>query len=798
MLAVWTLARAYLRKKKIQNGLIALLILLSTLLLATSAAVLSNTTNMFNESHEASNGSHQMLMLGSGLHDPQFVHDWWSEQEGVTASGLLSYRMLSGITYQGQEIPAISLYMMDAQRQEASPEVDKLIFAQGETGSQPERGSVWIPTSLASSAEIQAGELLEFNTGEDSFKLKVAAVVIDIPFGAPFATSARVWMNNEDYKERFQSMEGTDRYMLALRFEDYSEQGGYWERFEQALGSPYLESKMEFEEIASFYLIINKVIGFVMVFLGALMMLVALYTIGFTISDAILSHYRTIGVLKTIGLTSSRTIAAYVLQYACLAIIAVVPGVIASGYFSRLIVDSSLSVLRTENTDISMQGTAEAVLIGAAVFVIVLLCVLFHTNKARSVQPVQAIRFGMSEEENSKLAGRLQTPGAVNRGFGKLPVAVALGIRHIRKHRKSSILMLILTTVATAVLVLGFVLLNSIFSVKQTASLWGYDSSDIAVTIVNKAAFSQDEFKKELLSDPRIKNAGWVGFTSSVFQYSGSRTLNINTSIVVDGSYEEMGYSVLRGYNPRNKHEIAIGVNVAKELGKEIGDTVEVYIQGYKHNLTVSGIYQAIANMSYSARVTADTVKVSNPHYNDEEISLINLNNDEESVEVVKELNAKYGGSVSAVTQETLLDAVYKEAVSVLLVPMGIMGVLFLFVTFIIIYSTCRISIRKESKTYGIYKSIGMTSNKIRLSVTMGIAAIAAAGAALGIAAGVYILPLLLGNVLSDYGLVELPLIAGWGGVIAMAAAGIIAASLGSWLSSTVIARTSPRILVVE
>lgn len=797
MLAVWTLARAYLRKKKLQNGLIALLILLSTLLLATSSAVISNTSNIFKDRHNSANGSHQLLLLGAGLHDPQFVHDWWKKQEGVTASELMPYRSLSGINYQGKEIANMYLYMMDTQA--IPPLVDNLEVAQGAKSQQPKQGTVWVPTSLASSQGLLAGDTIEFNTGNHRFELTISAVVIDIPFGGPFATSARIWMNNEDYKEQLQAMQGTDKYMLALRFEDYKEQGGYWERFEQALGSPYLESKMEFEEIASFYLIINQVIGFIMVFLGIVMMLVALYTIGFTISDAILSQYRTIGVLKTIGLTANKIIAAYVLQYACLASIAVIPGLMASSWISRLIVASSLSVLRTENSDISLQGTVEAIVIGAAMFLLVIICVLFHTNKARSVQPVQAIRYGMSEEESSKLTGRLLAGGAGSRGrgFGRFPVAAVLGFRHIQKHRKGSLLMLILATVTTAVLVLGFILMNSIFSIKQTASLWGYDSSDIAVTIVNKAAFSRGKFEQELLADSRIKNIGWIGYANSVIPYADARSLNINTS-VVDGSYEKMGYTVLKGHNPRNKNEIAIGVNVSRELGKEIGDVVEVYVQGHKYTLTVSGIYQAIANMSYSARMTADTIRMHNADYNDMEISLINLHDSKQSDAFVKALNAKQGESISAVTQQTLLDAVYKEAVSVLIVPMSLMGLLFLFVTFIIIYTTCRISIRKEGKTYGIYKSIGMTANNIRISVTIGIVAVAALGTALGVFIGVYVLPLILGNVLVDYGLVELPLILSWGGIVAMAVTSLIAAALGSWLSSRVIRRTSPRILVVE
>ena len=51
-------------------------------------------------------------------------------------------------------------------------------------------------------------------------------------------------------------------------------------------------------------MIINKIIGFIMIAFGIAMLLVSLFVIGFSISDAILTNYRTIGVIKSLGLSS--------------------------------------------------------------------------------------------------------------------------------------------------------------------------------------------------------------------------------------------------------------------------------------------------------------------------------------------------------------------------------------------------------------------------------------------------------------------------------------------------------------
>jgi putative ABC transport system permease protein len=801
--AVWSLCYSHLRKKKLQNGIIALLILLSTLLLATSVTVISNTKNVFMDIHRKTNGSHQILTLMNQLHDPQMVKSWWEKQDGVTASELLPYRNLSGATFQGKEIANLFLFMMNTPAAQAR--VDRFVFAQGSEGLTPEPGSVWIPTSMAFTNEITIGDSMAFKTGERMFELKVSAVVVDIPYGGPFATSARIWMNSGDYHKQLDTLQGEDMYMLGLRYDDYSESSQYWRSFEDGLGTPYLESKTDFEAISSFYFIINKLIGFVMIFVGVVMMLVALYTIGFTISDAILSNYKTIGVLKSLGLSSNKLIAIYVMQYAFLSVMAIIPGLVLSHFFSKMIVESSLSYLKAGDLWVALQGDDKAMLAGVVVFIAVLLCVLFYASKARNVQPMQAIRYGMSEMENNKMIKRLHVISGAKSIFERLPLPFVIGLRPILKNAKDSILIVVLTTITSAVLVLGFVLLNSIFAIQQTAPLWGYDSSHVAVTIFNKSAFSRAVLEKEVLADPRIKNIGWMSSLNGVFasdQMRGAeldKRESINGNMdVLDGSFEDMGMAVLKGYNPRNSNEIALGVNVAKSLDKEAGDVVDVYIEGHKHTLTITGVYQAIANMSYSARITADVVKKYNQNYNAAELCFINLTDSKLADQVVQELNTKYKDSISAVTQQTLLDSVYKDAATILILPMSMMGLLFVGVTFMIIYSVCRMSIRKESKTYGIYKSIGMTSNQIRRAISAGIAALSAIGVVIGIVVGVYVLPILLSDLFSGYGIVQLPLIREWGGIIAVALLSVIAAGLGSWLSSKVIRQTSPRILVVE
>lgn len=197
MYAITTLCLAHIRKRKIQNGLIAILILLSTLLLATSITILINTDNMFEKTHRESNGAHQILTMGEEIHNPHIVNNWWQNQNGVTASELIPFRNLSGPKFNGIEIPNLYLLMMNTPKT-PSP-IDQLILAEGKKQPYPDKGTIWIPTSMAATSGITIGDFVEFQTGENSFKLSVAAIVVDLPYGGPFTTNARIWMNELDY-----------------------------------------------------------------------------------------------------------------------------------------------------------------------------------------------------------------------------------------------------------------------------------------------------------------------------------------------------------------------------------------------------------------------------------------------------------------------------------------------------------------------------------------------------------------------------------------------------------------------
>jgi len=788
MYAIATLCWGNLRRRKMQNLLIALLIALSTLLISTAAAVLMNTEDMFEKRHQSASGAHEIITLTEGHHDKEFVATWWGEQEGVHSSKLLPYKFWTGLSFQGAEITNLSLYMMSTPIMPFG--VDNLIPAQGPaTLHTPTAGSVWIPTSLAYKYGLKVGDVLDFTAGPEPVSYTIEAVVIDLSHGGPFATTARIWMNEANYEEIKSSIEGNESYMLALRYDDLNESTTYWQRFEEQLETPFLESRTSYNELSAFYFIMNKMIGFVMTFLGVVMIAIALFTISFTITDTILASYRSISITKSLGMLSEHIIAAYLLQYSLLALASIIPALAGGSLLSNVIIQSSMSFLNSDIDPLASNTTSIILLTGTVLLLIIIGCVWLYTAKTRHIDPIQGIRYGMSEQQHSL--------GHKHSSYSKLlkrwPVPAVISWRLINSNKRGSSLILLLTSITTAVLVFGTSLITSISNMNETAAQWGYDDGDIAIIVINNNGFSKEAFEEDARVDHNVSSVNWSGSAIGVVPHADDAQSFSLPLTVVEGSMDDIGFASLVGRNPQLANEISIGVNVARQLDKDVGDTLTLYIEGKRQVLLITGIYQSIANMSHNARVTSELVDKLTP-----EAGYITLSNDADADQLINRLIERHAPALQIVKQQVLLDSVFKEAAAGLLIPMGMMALLFSAVTCLIVYSICRLSLRKEIKMYGIYASLGLTAASIRRALTTGVAVLAAIGTVAGAICGIYVLPAVLRGLLSNYGIVQLPLIVEPPLIIALALCVTIIAAIGCWLSSAILQRTSLRMLIVE
>lgn len=794
MKATVLLCFSQLRKKKVQNISIAILIFLSTLLITTSITVLNNMGNVFQTIHTKVNGSQELLNFENGIYNPDAVHEWWEKQNGVETSQVFRYRSLSTFTHNAQEVSNISLYITNAGDSPRQSKVDQLIVAEGEAAITPKRGELWIPTSLAYSKGIKVGDQFGIKVNDKVSNFTISALVIDVPYSQPFTVTARIWMNSEDYKTSMVAYGESEKAIMGLRFDNVETSQSYWQQFEQSFGAPFLETITDYNGISAFYLIIGKVISSVMIFLAAVMIMIAIYTIAFIISDAVISNYKNIGVLRSLGLTGNQTVALYVIQYGIIALLGIVPGVVLSYFFSKTIISLSLSYLKTNDLIASINFSVYAFIGELIVLTLIVLTTYLSARGAKKIKPAQAIRYGRSEDKQAKSTAHKHTKLNKSGLLNKLSPVFVISLRRLRENKGSSVLILCMTMITTAVLISGVLFMTSIASMNPPE--WGYDNADISLEILNKDKLSKEQLSLDLEKDPRVASIhNMSGVYGVIPEQSTGEVLIPQTGVYITsagGSMDDIGFKNIAGRNPQNASEISIGAKISQMTHKDVGDTIEVFVQGIKKAYTVVGVYQAITNMSVSARVSADSLVGinSNPEASSA-LYLINLTPGSSDEQFAQEMGQKYGDSVYVAAQKTLIQETFSQAKNILLIPMLVMGLFLILAIFGIASSVGRINVKKESRTLAIYKSIGMTSSKLRASLVVSTLVVACIGTIIGLVLGTAGFPNMLNRVLTNFGIVDFPIFFDWTLIISTLPVCLLVIVTGIWSSSRLLKNKS-------
>ena len=787
MYPIVLMIRSGLKTKKAQT---AAIILLSSLLLTAAVVVMGNTGGYFGKIHRSANGSHTLLQFESGLHDPEAVHAWWSAQEGVETSFLFRYITLSQFAHGENEIANLTLLMTNAGTHPLASPVDRLIFADRESPPPaPEAGTVWIPTSLAHSKSIKLGDRLDFRWSGKTYSYRVSGIVVDLPFSQPFTVTARIWMNASDYGRLLAGGEAREKAMMGIRFANPADERAHWERFAEHFGTPFLETVTDYGGLTSFYFLIGTVLSLLMMVMALIMLAIALYAVSYTISDTILSGYRTIGICQSLGMTGSRIALAYVLQYGLLALLAAMPGALLGCLGSRPILSMTLGCLRTGNDPVAVRSGLYA---AAAVLFVAALTVLFawlFASRARKIEPAQAIRYGTAEHRQRK-AGTLG--GIVVR----LPAELTIGFLRVRGNRGSAVMAALVSALTTAALAAGVLIHASVKHLRPPE--WGYDNEDISVEAVNGAL--ADEIEQALLAHPWADHVGRSGFVYGVpADVPADVGMNGIYITFLDGDPDRLGYETLEGRHPAAATEIALGVRAAELLGKRIGDEAAFYIQGRKASFTVTGIYQGITNRSLTARMTADGIaRLGQEHAPDAPLFFVRLKEGADPEAFIGGLRERLGDAVYAASQETLVREVFGQAAAILIWPLAAMGLFILVIACGITYSVTRLQVKRDGRTFGICRSLGMTAGRVRLAILSGAAMPLLAGVPLGLIAGILFMPSLLEAMLRHYGIVEFPAVLNAGSLASAAAAGCAAMLVGSWLASSAAGKPSLRSLADE
>jgi putative ABC transport system permease protein len=318
---------------------------------------------------------------------------------------------------------------------------------------------------------------------------------------------------------------------------------------------------------------------------GGLAALAALLVLGQVLVRRTLLASTDAPVLRALGMSRAQLVRAALLPAIAVALLAALLAVIGAIMLSVFTPFGQARILEPEP---GLYVDPKVLVTGAAAIVVsVLACVAIPAWRAsrEAGSMLGTAEFG-GVARPSRTAAAIASIGMPVSAVAGTRLALEPGHGRTATPVRSAIIGLTLTVIA---MVAAFGFAASMDRFTSNPALWG-----IRFDFASGHPFIGDLFEERALpvvvDDPGVASVTAGNFQEEVGLKgpSGEQSVAIWGTQVMKG--DEIDLTMLRGRWPRSEDEIALGAQTARDLGVDVGDTVEVQLAGTSRPLTVVGI----------------------------------------------------------------------------------------------------------------------------------------------------------------------------------------------------------------
>lgn len=351
-----------------------------------------------------------------------------------------------------------------------------------------------------------------------------------------------------------------------------------------------------------------------------------------------------------------------------------------------------------------------------AMLLLLILFIYCKTRKTRHITPMRAIR-------GEGPAQWKHTENPLPCGIKKHGLYFRLALRQLATAKRQYI-----SACIVAVLLVFFASL-----VGRMASWLGADGKgmmdafnpadhDIGVQVFGELSAEEAE---EMVSSYTEITDSYLLAMPSVSARGTSYTANVIS--------EPERFHMMQGKTCQNENEIVVTEFVAKDMDIKVGDRLMVQGDKGHEEYTVSGIYQCANDMGANIGMNREgylKIGQDDPHLWCLTISYhYFLADTSVKAEITEALETAYGGDVHV--HENSWPGLYGIISAMRTLVLFMYGMVLLFTLIVTVMTGSKI-LAAETGDLGIYKAIGFTSGKLRLTFALRFCLIAAAGSALG------------------------------------------------------------------
>lgn len=723
---------AKLRRKKVPNLLLGISILITAALSVNALILMKELNTIFDRAYEEMDGTHMCCLWSNEMIPPDIVRqymDKWNEESVYQITE--NTKTIEYIEKDGMKLSnGIVLELPKTLDNDMlSPKIlDK------EDLKMPGPNEIWITAKMANILNIKVGDSIVLKLADKSVEMKVVKIAADTVFGGSTTNIYRMWCGYGQLSDLPLATNNVVSY-LEIRFKEYSRQAeqDFIRDAEAYFDMPIADTVYTYDRIRSGYTSPYQMVGAVLCLVSVVLSVTIIALTLFLIKSDIDEDIRNIGIYKSLGMTGMQISGVYLVCYGIVGFAGAALGSVIGGLLNKSIISGILRNIGIYAVPFT-QTNGYRFLVCLIVLTAVLTICFCAVFRVQGLNASHAIRRGTWQTKERDM----KEPKEISYN-GRFSFELYYAVRGLwnKKTRYAYIAGVSLVIGCLTVICMGC--LNAIRNIDKEPEIWGFIKDDIYVTSLENTPVSSiiDDLEKDgrvnytygankVYVKYKPDNSGtWQSITTEVYELPWNDAINDRS---------------IYGRRPQKEDEIGVGLTLAEEYGLEIGEKIELAVNGEKKEYEITGIFQTLSNYGNIIRMVTndlDRFVQADGKYGD---YMLVLSAGIDKWEYAEELNEKYAGKFSFIAAKS-----NGENIAGLLAPaVGTVLTILLSISVLITVNLTFLLIRREQKLIGLLKAIGMTSWQILKIYLWRNCLAAIVGNSLGLILGMFIIPDLL------------------------------------------------------
>ncbi|MCU5329951.1 ABC transporter permease [Bacillus wiedmannii] len=691
-------------QNKMMITILFMFIMSSSLLMASASSNVINLLNSMDQLFKVSNAPH-FVQMHAGEINQKSIDSFVAKTPFVKKQQTAEMVQIGGSNiFIKKKNQAEHNSVMDISFVKQNSNFDFLLDLNNEV-IDVRKGEIGVPIYYMQKYNLRIGDKIWVVKINNELALAISAFVRDVQMNPSLVSSKRFVISDEDF-ERIKGNFGESEYLIEFQLTDVNKIKEF-ENLYQSSNLPQKGPSITYSLFKTLNSLTDGIIAAVLIIISALLMLIAILCIRFTIMTSMEEDYREIGVMKAIGITSKEIQKLYVTKYVVIAASGCICGYILSLFVTKIFTSNISLYMGTANT--SVLHFIVPLIVTTLLFLAVILFCRIILRNFRRITAIDALRSrGNLGKGKVKSSFSLSQTKITN-------VNIFIGIQDVVKRFKLYRVLSIVLIIAVFMIVVPVNFLYTIQSPKFV-NYMGTGKSDIRIDL-QQSENIEKRFKdviSYIRNDEDVEK--YAAFVTSTFKMVNAEGTHENLNVEV-GDFTQFPLDYVQGIAPKNEKEIALSYMNANELKKNVGDEIVLFVEGKEKALTISGIYQDVTNGGKTAKASFS--------YNSENILWYVVNVDMKPTVNLQEKVKKYKHNFSSAKitdTDDYLTQTLGETIKQLRLVTQVAILIAILISVLITAMFFKMLLAKDSSQILIMKSIGFSNKDIRIqSITRSI-----------------------------------------------------------------------------